>query len=295
MHWGPTPAWGAYSAASSAVAEASYRFTPGSTPLLISVPHAGTLIPPDLRSRYTAAALTVADTDWHVPLLYQFALARGAGLLVATHSRYVIDLNRNPDGAALYADADNTELCPTRSFAQEPLYIDGQLPDATELARRRERYWQPFHDALSAELERIRQRHGYAILLDGHSIRAEVPRFFSGRLPDLNLGTADGHSCAPALQQAAEQLLSAADGFTFVSNGRFKGGTITRRYGQPAQGVHALQLEIAQACYMHEATPHIWQAARAASLIRVLQQLVDTLLLLPAAALAAPSPVKEIK
>jgi N-formylglutamate deformylase len=219
------------------VSEPTYLLHPGRTPLLVSVPHAGTYIPWALRDRMTPVALGVPDTDWHVPLLYQCALELDVGLLVATHSRYVIDLNRNPDGVALYAGADNTELCPTRSFAQEPLYRDGQLPDAAEIETRRQRYWQPYHDALAGELSRLRAAHGHAVLIDGHSIRAEVPRFFAGQLPDLNLGTADGQSCAPGLQQASEQLLSGATGFSFVSNGRFKGGTITRRHGQPGQGV----------------------------------------------------------
>jgi N-formylglutamate amidohydrolase len=262
------------------VTEATYTFTPGSTPLLVSLPHGGTFIPPDLRARYTPQALTVPDTDWHVPLLYEFATKRGVGLLAATHSRYVIDLNRNPDGAVLYAGADNTELCPTRSFEQQPLYHPGQEPDAAEVERRREQYWQPYHHQIAAELARLKQQHGYAILLDGHSIRAEVPRFFEGRLPDLNLGTADGSSCAPAVQQAAEQVLADAQGFSFISNGRFKGGTITRRYGQPAQGIHALQLEMVQACYMDEAAPYAWQPSKAAALMAVLEKLVSALLVL---------------
>lgn len=285
MHWVPIPASAACSAASCAVTETTYQFTPGSTPLLISVPHGGTVIPLDLRERYTPDALTVPDTDWHVPQLYQFALARGAGLLAATHSRYVIDLNRNPDGAVLYAGADNTELCPTTSFAQTPLYQPGMQPCASEVNRRRTQYWQPFHDCLAAELARLQQQHGYAILLDGHSIRAEVPRFFEGRLPDLNLGTADGSSCAPAVQQLAEAVLSSATGFSFGSNGRFKGGAITRRYGQPGQGIHALQLEMVQASYMDEAPPYVWAPQRAAALMAVLQKLVDALLGLRSAAL----------
>lgn len=255
-----------------------HTLLPGSTPLLISVPHAGTYLPPELRATMTMAAQSVPDTDWHIPLLYGFALERGAGLMVATHSRYVVDLNRNPDGAALYAGADNTELCPTSRFDSEPLYLAGRRPDAEEIARRRERYWQPFHDALAGELEHIRQRHGHAVLLDGHSIRSQVPRFFEGRLPDLNLGTADGSSCAPELQRIAERVLLDAPGFTAVSNGRFKGGTITRRYGQPAQQVHALQLEIAQACYMDESPPFAWNPRQAAALIEVLRRLVDRLL-----------------
>ena len=258
--------------------EPLFTLLPGSGPLLISVPHAGTYIPTALRADLSLAAQSVPDTDWHVPLLYQFALARGAGLLVATHSRYVLDLNRNPDGAALYPGADNTELCPTSSFADEPLYLPGRAPDAAEIGRRRERYWQPFHQALTDELERLRQQHGYALLLDGHSIRSQVPRFFDGRLPDLNLGSADGRSCAPGLQAAAEQLLLTASGFSAVSNGRFKGGSITRRHGQPEQGRHALQLEIAQACYMDEAPPWAWNPRQAQPLIAVLRDLVDALL-----------------
>ena len=258
--------------------EPTYTFAPGSTPLLISVPHGGTFIPTHLRDRFTPEALAVPDTDWHVPRLYQFAAELGAGLLCATHSRYVIDLNRNPDGAALYAGADNTELCPTRSFAQAPLYREAAAPDAAELAARQGRYWQPYHDQLAAELWRIKSRHGHAVLLDGHSIRAEVPRFFVGRLPDLNLGTADGTSCAPAVQRVAEQVLFTAPGFSFVSNGRFKGGTITRRYGQPGQQIHALQLEMAQACYMDEAEPQRWQPERAADLMGVLRRLVQALI-----------------
>ena len=255
-----------------------YTLLPGSTPLLISVPHAGTYIPPELRASMMPAAQGVPDTDWHIPLLYQFALERGAGLLVATHSRYVLDLNRNPDGAALYAGADNTELCPTSGFDRAPIYRPGCEPDAAEIARRRERYWQPFHDTLASELARLRAQHGHALLLDGHSIRSRVPRFFEGRLPDLNIGTADGASCAPSVQQCAEQVLLKAEGFTAVSNGRFKGGTITRRYGQPAQGVHALQLEIAQACYMDEDPPWPWNPRQAQPLIAVLERLVDALL-----------------
>ena len=258
-------------------AETTYTLIPGRTPLLISVPHAGTYLPPELRAVMSAAAQGVPDSDWHIPLLYQFALDEGAGLLVATHSRYVVDLNRNPDGAVLYAGADNTELCPTSTFASEPLYLPGREPDVNEIARRRERYWRPFHDALAGELEHIQERHGHAVLLDGHSIRSRVPRFFGGRLPDLNLGTADGRSCAPELQLAAERILLQAPGFTGVCNGRFKGGTITRRYGQPAVGLHALQLEIAQACYMDEDPPYAWNPRQAAPLIGELRRLVAVL------------------
>lgn len=255
----------------------TFHLTPGTTPLLISVPHGGTGIPAHIRAQMTDAADGVPDTDWHVLKLYDFAPAMGAGLLVATQSRYVVDLNRNPDGAVLYAGADNTELVPTRRFDNAELYPEGDRPDAAEIARRRERYWQPYHDRLAAELETIRARHGHAILLDAHSIKSEVPRFFEGRLPDLNLGTADGTSCAPHIEAAAWAVLANAPGFTAIRNGRFKGGTITRRYGQPANHIHALQLEIAQACYMDEEPPFPWSGARAAMLKEVLQVLVGAI------------------
>jgi N-formylglutamate deformylase len=250
----------------------------GDAPLVLDVPHAGTHVPPRLAQRLTAVARTAPDTDWHVEKLYAFARNAGVTLLVATHSRYVVDLNRDPSGAALYAGADNTELCPTRTFASEPVYVDRGAPDAREIAARRSEYFDAYHAQLAAEIDRVRTRHGYAILLDAHSIRSEVPRFFAGRLPDLNLGTADGASCAPSVQGAAEVVLASAAAFTSVVNGRFKGGYVTRHYGDPARGVHALQLEIGQACYMDEAPPYAWDARRAAPLIDVLQRLVSVLL-----------------
>jgi N-formylglutamate deformylase len=252
-----------------------YTFTPGSTPLLINVPHAGTFIPPELRQDLTPVAQTVPDTDWHVHLLYQFATELGAGLMAATHSRYVADLNRDPGDAALYPGADNTELCPTRGFDNDALYLPGH---AADVAARRARYWTPYHQALRAEVERIKARHGYAILLDGHSIRARVPRFFDGKLPDLNLGTAEGASCAPALQQLAQQALASDPGFSSICNGRFKGGYITRHYGRPGEQVHALQLEMAQSCYMDEAPPYAWEPEKAQALLAVLRRLVESLL-----------------
>jgi len=261
-----------------AVVLSTFDLHRGDTALVIDVPHAGTLLPPELEARMTTEAHALPDTDWHVEKLFAFARDAGATLMVATRSRYVVDLNRDPSGAALYPGADNSELCPARTFANESIYHRGAAPDDAEIAARRSAYFDPYHAALAAELERVRARHGYAILLDGHSIRGEVPRFFSGALPDLNLGTADGASCAPEVQAAAAGVLAAAGGFTRVVNGRFKGGYVTRHYGQPANRVHALQLEIAQRCYMDEAPPYVWDAARAAPLIGTLERLVSALL-----------------
>lgn len=249
----------------------------GDSPLLIDVPHAGTWIPPALRAPMTPSAQNVPDTDWHVHLLYAFAADLGASLMVATHARYVVDLNRDPQGEVLYPGADNSELVPLRGFDQAPLYA-GDAPDAAQITRRTACYWAPYHTSLRQRLDAIRARHGHAVLLDAHSIRSRVPRFFDGRLPDLNLGTAGGASCAPALAGAAFDVLRDAADFSAVRDGRFKGGYITRYYGRPQDGVHALQLEIAQACYMDERPPWPWNPRRAQPLQAVLRRFVDTLL-----------------
>ena len=236
--------------------EPPFRFRQGTRPLLISMPHVGTHVPPALAARLTDEAQRVPDTDWHLERLYDFADTLGASVLVATHSRFVIDLNRPPDGASLYPGQSVTGLCPVDLFDDQPLYRDpADVPSEAEIAERRAAIWQPYHTQLAQELTRIQAQHGVAALWDAHSIRSVRPRFFAGRLPDLNLGTADGASCSPAL---AEQLLAigqAAPGYTAVLNGRFKGGHITRQYGNPAQGIHAVQLEMTQCSYMQESWP----------------------------------------
>ncbi|MBQ0942097.1 N-formylglutamate deformylase [Ideonella sp. 4Y16] len=254
----------------------------GHRPLLVSVPHAGTALPLDQQPRYTERALRVEDTDWCLDELYAFARDLGASLIVPRHSRYLIDLNRPPTDAPMYPGANNTELCPTRNFEGLPIYRPGQAPDAAEIARRREQYWRPYHEALTAELARLRTEHGHALLFDGHSIRPELPWLFDGRLPDLNLGTADGQAATPALRDALREVLAAQDRFSWVVDGRFKGGYITRHYGQPAQGVQAVQLEMGWQCAMDEAMPAQGEprldAARVARLQPVLDGLLRTML-----------------
>jgi len=222
--------------------------------------------------------LAVEDTDWHLDRLYDFVRERGASLLLPHHSRYVIDLNRPPDNAPMYPGANNTELCPTRFFTGEAIYRDGQAPSAAEVETRRLCYWQPYHDALAGELARLRAEHGHVLLLDGHSIKSELPWLFDGRLPDLNLGTDSGASCAPSLRQALAATLAAQTRYSQVVDGRFKGGYITRRYGRPAEGQHAVQLEMCWRCYMDEAPPWPWSAERAAAAQVLLRELVETLL-----------------
>lgn len=224
----------------------------GHLPLLISLPHNGTELPPQIAERLTPEALRLPDTDWHVSRLYAFVQELGATLLIPQFSRYVIDLNRSPDGAALYPGQNETSLCPLQTFAGESLYRVGQAPTPEEIQERQRLYWQPYHQILYQELARLRDLHGHVILWEGHSIRSQVPRFFDGRLPDFNLGTANRMSCSADLQQRLTTVLSAQATFSWVVNGRFKGGYITRHYGQPASGVEAVQLELAQYIYMDE-------------------------------------------
>jgi N-formylglutamate deformylase len=246
-------------------------------PILIDVPHAGAFVPQDLLERFTPKAQSLPDTDWHVDKLVAFSQKLGTGLLAATHSRYVIDLNRDPFGALLYPGIDNTELVPLSRFDNGPIYKPGQTPESAEIAQRIETYWRPYHDRLKADVEAILERFGQCLLLDCHSIPASVPRFFEGRLPDLNLGTADGKSASRSLINAAWDALDSQAGYTRVQDGRFKGGYITRHYGRPEKGVHALQIEIVQDCYMDEAKPRHFDAVSAASLIGVLENLVGAL------------------
>ncbi len=260
------------------MSEPVFRLHQGRTPLLVSLPHCGTALPEPIRSQLVPRAQALEDTDWHLPSLYAFARERGAGLLEARCSRYVIDLNRPPDDAPMYAGVNATGLCPVQFFSGELLYGPGRQPDPAEVARRREAYWQPYHDALRQELARLRSAHGYALLLDGHSIRSELPWLFAGRLPDLNLGTADGATCDRSLRAALSDALQAQRRFSHVIDGRFKGGYIARHYGRPAEGVHAAQLEMCWSCYMAEAPPYRLDPQRTAELAPVLDSLVRTLL-----------------
>ncbi len=255
-----------------------FDFRQGTAPLLVSMPHCGTHIPPDLAAGMTPAALEVPDTDWHMPRLYDFVRELGASTLAATHSRYVIDLNRPPDGAVLYPGASNTELCPTTRFDVAPVYRDGVGPDGRQIAARVERYWRPYHAALDAELQRIRAQHGYALLFDAHSIISVCPRFFDGRLTDINLGTGGGTSCDPALGARVEAAARRSANYTSVLNGRFKGGYITRQYGRPAARIHAVQLELSTCTYMIERLPFDFDEALADGVRPVLRDVVESML-----------------
>ena len=255
-----------------------FSFTSGTVPLLVSFPHAGTEIPDALAARMTPEALRRADVDWHLPQLYDFVHAMGASTIAARFARHVIDLNRPPEDTSLYPGQDVTGLLPLDTFRKEPLYLPGRAPDTAEAQQRRATYWQPYHDRLRAELERLRALHGSVVLWDAHSIASVMPRFFDGKLPDLNLGTADGRACGPALQAAVEAEMRAQPAFTHISNGRFKGGHITRHYGRPENGIHALQLEMCQSTYMDETAPFAYRPGLAEKVQPLLERMLNATL-----------------
>ena len=257
-----------------------FSFTQGHVPLLVSVPHAGTGLPEAQRGRMTEAALALPDTDWHVDRLYDFLDELGASTIVATQSRYVIDLNRASDSRPLYPGASNTELCPTTSFDEAPIYRDGEGPGPEEIEARLDAVWRPYHAKIREELARIKAAHGIAVLWDAHSIRSEVPRFFEGCLPDLNLGTAGGASAAPELIGLLGAVAREAEalGYSHAVDGRFKGGYITRSFGAPDRGIHAVQLELSQITYMDEDPPYGFREDLAEQVRPVLQGLLDAAL-----------------
>lgn len=252
-------------------------FSRGRTPLLISMPHPGILLTPAVEAGLVEEAKRLGDTDWHIPRLYDFADELGASTLEACYSRYVIDLNRPQDDAPLYASA-TTGLFPATLFTGEPLYRAGCEPSREERARYLAEIWRPYHQTLAAELARLKAEFGYALLFDAHSIRSCVPHLFDGLLPDFNLGTNAGASCDPQLSERLLTVCAAARDYSHVLNGRFKGGHITRHYGQPQAHVHAVQLELAQCTYMEEQVPFDYRADLAEPTQEVLRDLLQAML-----------------
>jgi formiminoglutamase len=253
----------------------------GDAPLVIAFPHTGTDIPADLEAAFVSPWLARKDADWWIDRLYGFAQGLGATTIRTRMSRSVIDCNRDPSGASLYPGQATTELCPTTSFDGEPLYA-AATPDAAEIARRRTRYFEPYHAAIVAELARLRERHARVVLYDAHSIRSHIPRLFPGELPQFNIGTNGGATCDPALAAAVEAIC-AASGHGYVLNGRFKGGWTTRHYGRPADGIHAIQMELAMRGYMAEpqpVDPGNWPSPLAAepAILPILEQVVGACL-----------------
>lgn len=248
----------------------------GDAPLIISVPHAGTQIPKDILPALRDRELAISDADFYVERLYQFATQHGVTIITTAISRTVIDVNRDPSGVSLYPGQATTGLCPTERFDGTPLYREGCEPGEAEIARRRVAYFNPYHAALHAEIERLRASQAKIVLYDAHSILSRVPRLFPGELMQFNIGSFEGKSCAPALTEAVSSACSDSQ----IVNGRFKGGWITRHYGAPQRGIHAIQMELAMRGYLDEAGewPPLWDGKRAESLHPMLRNIITACL-----------------
>jgi N-formylglutamate amidohydrolase len=254
-----------------------FAYSVGNTPLLISIPHDGRSIPPDIAKRMSKQALELPDTDWHVSRLYDFAGDLDASVVAARYSRYVVDLNRASNDEALYDVEFVTGLCPEKTFEGRDIYLPGLTVTEDEKRQRVESYWQPYHDRIASSLSEIKERFGYALLWDAHSIPSRVPLLFDDELPELNYGTNDGRSCANELIEAVIAQSGAAGKYSMVLNGRFKGGYITRHYGEPGTDIHAIQLELAQRSYMDEKTQN-YDVERASQLQSILSKVLQAYL-----------------
>ena len=259
-----------------------YKLRAGQSPLLVSMPHVGIYLPEWLKERLTDCGLSMVDTDWCLDALYDFLDEMDATVICATHSRYVVDLNRPPDDTSLYPGHVATGLCPLASFDGESLYRPGKGPQAMEIALRRDGYWKPYHAAISGELARLRAQHDNVLLFDAHSIRSRVPSLFDGQLPHLSIGTFDDKSCAPSLTLSLQDFLAAQHQYS-------KGGYITRHYGNPDAGVHAIQLEMAMRCYMNEDNASGMAPALLPEIRALLRNLLATLLAWQSGGLGSPS------
>jgi N-formylglutamate deformylase len=248
----------------------------GDSPVVLAQPHGGTFVPDDLMRRLNVVGQGLADTDWHITQLYD-GLLKGATVVKSNVHRYVIDANRDPEGASLYPGQNTTTLCPLTDFDGLDIWQDNQAPSEDEIEARRLAYHAPYHSALADELARIKAKHGVAILYDCHSIRSEIAFLFDGVLPVFNIGTNMGATCAPEIEQAVHAQCAAAKTYDTVLNGRFKGGWTTRHYGQPEDAVHAIQMETAQRGYVTETPPWSYQSDRATALRSVLGGVLNSL------------------
>jgi N-formylglutamate deformylase len=255
-----------------------YEFHRGTSPLLISIPHSGTELPESLAHRLTVVGRTVPDTDWYVDLLYDFARELGASIIKANYSRYVVDLNRSSDSKPLYVGNPTSPVCPRETFGGSFIYMAGHEPDDHEIGARVEQYWKPYHERIATELATLQAQHGRALLWDAHSIASEVPSLFAGVLPEFNLGTRDGASCPREVSEALLDIVVRDGEFGAVLDGRWKGGYITDHYGKPANGVYAVQLELARRAYMNEAVEQIWDPQRAQRAQALIARLLSTYL-----------------
>jgi N-formylglutamate deformylase len=249
----------------------------GDSPVVLGFPHTGTDLPAAVAAALNDTGRALADTDWHIHDLYAGLVADVTTVRTTVH-RYVIDVNRDPAGKSLYPGQNTTTLCPLTDFDGRAIYPEGHAPDEAEIDRRRQAYHAPYHAALEAELDRVKALHGFAVLYDCHSIRSEIAFLFDGTLPDFNIGTDGGRTCAAGIETLVLGRCQAAEGYSSVRNGRFKGGWTTRRYGRPSEGLHAIQMELAQSTYMLERPPWTYDPRRAEPLRGHLTSILEDLI-----------------
>ncbi|MFQ3248962.1 N-formylglutamate deformylase [Glaciecola sp.] len=245
----------------------------GDSPIILGQPHSGTYVPEHIHANLNDLGRQLLDTDWHVPKLYE-GLLEGASIVRANFSRYVIDANRDPKGTNLYPGQNTTTLVPLSSFDGEPIW--NKEPSAEDIQQRLNDYHRVYHQALEAEIARVKSKFGIAVLYDCHSIRSKIPFLFDDQLPDLNVGDNSGASCDPAFTSTLEKVCKNIESHSFVVNGRFKGGWTTRHYGQPQNGVHAIQMELAQRAYLaSELPPFNYDVQKASGLRNVLRDILQ--------------------
>lgn len=249
----------------------------GNRPVILAQPHGGTYVPADILARFNDRGEALADTDWHINKLYD-GLLDDVTVVQSHIHRYVIDANRDPRDVSLYPGQNTTSLCPLCDFNGNPIYKQSREPSCDEIERRRLRYYSPYHEALEHQVKRLKQKHKAVVVYDCHSIRSIIPFLFEDTLPDFNIGTNDGQSCGMELQASVEKICSKQAVYSYVVNGRFKGGWTTRHYGQPDQGIHTIQMELAQSTYMQESAPWNYDEQKAKNLRERLTQIIMELL-----------------
>jgi formiminoglutamase len=249
----------------------------GDSPIILAQPHGGIEIPQHILSRLNPKGRAMEDTDWHITRLYDGLIDNITVVSTPIH-RYVIDANRDPSDESLYPGQNTTSLCPTTTFDGDLIYLAGEEPSEDEIRNRQQQFHQPYHDSLREQFERVHQKHGYAILYDCHSIRSHVPYLFDGKLPDFNIGTNSGQSCNSQIESIVENVCARQSKYSYVVNGRFKGGWTTRHYGNPQSGYHSIQMELAQCNYMHEKAPWSYDAKKAEKLRVPLRDILQAIL-----------------
>jgi len=241
-------------------------------PILVSVPHSGTFFPEDVLEKMNPEkARFPEDTDWFVNRLYSFCSEMGITMIVANYNRWVVDLNRNPQNAPLYKDGRViTNVVSVTDFNGETIYKEEYQPNDKEIQKRLERYFYPYHEKVEEILLNFRNEFGTALLFDVHSIKKNVPGIQNDDFPQFILGDNDEKSAHRELIQIAIEKLS-NKGFDFSHNHPFKGGFITRSFGNPQENIHALQLEMIKTNYMDDSEEH-YDEVRAGKVQEVLKE-----------------------